>query len=102
MGLAPGDPFNTIPGAAVDALDWVYSTYPNGQNEWAGTVYKGSDGRYYATNPNEGGPTGSSASQPLNLIPAVARYHTHGQCTKNGWEDVFSWGRGFDKWRADM
>jgi RHS repeat-associated protein len=36
LGLAPGDTFSTIQAAAIDALDWVYKTYPNADYEYAG------------------------------------------------------------------
>jgi hypothetical protein len=102
LGLKPGDPFYTIDDAAVDALDWVYNTYPKSQNEFAGTVYKGDDGRYYATDPKEGKPAESSPSYPKSGQRPLARYHTHAKCTPDHIEDEFSDGFFEDKWKADF
>jgi len=102
-GLKPGDPFLTVDAAAVDALNWVYTQYPAGQNEWAGTVYqRDDDKKFVATNPLEGGPDWSEPSHPTFPIKPVARYHTHGQCTPDHVEDDFLDGFFEDKWKADF
>jgi len=92
-GLAPGDPFGSIQDAAVDALNWIYQTYPAANWEYAGTIYN-ENGKYYATNPITQHRKGSSMpSYPKGGYRTVdAYYHTHGQCTKgmNGGDDVFS------------
>jgi RHS repeat-associated protein len=93
FGYAPGDPFSSIQNAAVDALNWVYQTYPTSNNEYAGTIYQGTDGMYYATAPLPGVSDSSTPSYPPGGYRQVdAYYHTHGQCTKgmNGGNDVFS------------
>ncbi|WGS86967.1 RHS repeat-associated core domain-containing protein [Methylomonas sp. UP202] len=92
LGLKPGDAFDHPFDAAIDVLNWTYQTYPNSQNEWAGSIYQGlNDGKFYATNPLEGGPTWSSPSKPTwNQGDVRGLYHTHGQCTSNNTEDDFS------------
>jgi hypothetical protein len=71
--LAPRDPFQTYQAAALDALNWTYQTYdfPNAVPalifplpEYAGTIYQGPDGMYYATNPNSGNPVTGTESVP--------------------------------------
>jgi RHS repeat-associated protein len=92
-GLKPGDPFGSIPDAAVDALNWVYQTYPNANVEYAGSIYQGADGKYYASVPQAGTRNSSKPSYgPGGYRDVDAYYHTHGQCTKgmNGGNDVFS------------
>lgn len=37
--------------AAIDALDWVYATYPDANYEYAGTIYNDGVGNYVATDP---------------------------------------------------
>ncbi|WNB75575.1 DUF4329 domain-containing protein [Methylomonas koyamae] len=92
MGLKPGDAFDHPFDTAIDALNWTYQTYPNSPNEWAGSIYQGlNDGKFYATNPLEGGSTWSSPSKPAwNQGDVRGLYHTHGQCTSNNTEDDFS------------
>jgi hypothetical protein len=94
FGLKPGDPFGSIQAAAVDALNWVYLTYPTANAEYAGTIYQNSDGMYVATPPNAGSEQESNPSYPPGGYSQVdAYYHTHGQCTKSikgGGNDVFS------------
>lgn len=93
FGLVPGQPFGSIPAAAVDALNWVYQTYPNANTEYAGTIYQGSDGMYYASKPNPGSESEVQPSYGPGGISAVdAYYHTHGQCLKNFDNDHFSAG----------
>jgi RHS repeat-associated protein/uncharacterized repeat protein (TIGR02543 family) len=102
LGLAPGDPFPTMDAAALDALDYVYNQHPTNPNEYAGTVYQGDDGKYYSTDPLQGGNHSSTPSYPKFPIQPIARYHTHGQCTKTYAEDDFSDGYRQDKWVADL
>jgi len=102
LGLAPGDPFTTMDGAALDALDYVYNQHPTSPNEYAGTVYQGNNGKYYSTDPLQGGDHSSTPSYPKFPIQPIARYHTHGQCTKSYAEDEFSDGYRQDKWVADL
>ena len=111
LGLKPGDLFpSSNPGAlqaaAVDALDWIYRTYPNTNYEYAGTVYLDKQGNYVATEPKTLGlPRQSSPSHPPIGIPVAALYHTHGQCTKGVDNDNFSHKTRdeprSDKWLAD-
>jgi hypothetical protein len=62
LGLKPGDKFPVInrnvaaaiQAAAIDALDWVYKTYPHANLQFAGTVFRDSNGDYIATNPKFG------------------------------------------------
>jgi RHS repeat-associated protein len=97
-GLAPWDPFPSPQGAAVDALNWIYNpAIPNWlfppTTEYAGSIYQGLDGMYYATVPLPGVSDSSLPSYPPGGYSRVlAYYHTHGQCTKgmNGGNDVFS------------
>jgi uncharacterized protein RhaS with RHS repeats len=90
LGLNPGDKFPTVQAAAVDALDYVYRTYPNADHEYAGSVFP-SDGGYVATNPNPGGQSSSSPSRPDGGGDAAsAIYHTHGQCAPGKDNDNFS------------
>jgi len=91
LGLKPGDTFPTVQGAAVDALDWVYNTYPNADYEYAGSVYPDGNGGYVATAPNAGNQSSSSPSWPVGGgDSASAIYHTHGQCTPGKDNDNFS------------
>jgi hypothetical protein len=79
----------------VDALNWVYQTYPTANAEYAGTIFPDSNGNYVATVPNPGTEAESNPSYPPGGYSQVdAYYHTHGQCTKgmNGGNDVFSSG----------
>lgn len=104
FGLKPGDPFSSIQAAAVDALNWIYLTYPTANIEYAGTVYLDINGNYVATNPSPGSQNESSPSYPPGGYSQVdAYYHTHGQCTKGmkGGNDVFSSGYPSDKAVAD-
>ncbi len=90
LGLKPGDKFPTVQAAAIDALDYVYQTYPNADIEYAGSVFP-SDGGYIATNPNPGSQSSSSPSWPDGGGDAAsAIYHTHGQCTPGKDNDNFS------------
>jgi hypothetical protein len=104
FGLAPGMGFWSIQDVAVDALNWVYQTYDVPNNiafqmpEYAGTIYQGSDGRYYATDPAQGNIyTGAEADPsypPAGQSAVVGLYHTHGVCSHgmHGGNDVFSRG----------
>lgn len=87
--------FPTIQAAAVDALNWVYLTYPNANFEYAGTIYQDSDGQYVASNPNSQ-PSAVNTVQPSygpGLYAGVqAYYHTHGKCLKGFDNDHFSHG----------
>ena len=90
LGLKPGDVFPTVQQAAVDALDWVYQTYPNADYEYAGSIYPNGGG-YSATEPNPGAQSTSSPSWPAGGGDAAsAIYHTHGQCTPGKDNDNFS------------
>jgi uncharacterized protein RhaS with RHS repeats len=98
FGLKPGDIFPVINGnvaaaiqaAAIDALDYVYQTYPNADREYAGSIYP-VDGGYTATDPNPGTQSASSPSWPVGGGDAAsAIYHTHGQCTPGKDNDNFS------------
>ena len=98
FGLAPGDPFPSPQAAAVDTLNWIYNPpTPNWlfppSLEYAGSIYQGPDGQYYATVPRPGDEDNSRPSYPPGGISRVnSYYHTHGKCTKgmNGGNDVFS------------
>ncbi len=65
FGLKPGDPFGSIQAAAIDALDWVYQTYPNA-TEYAGSIYQDPSGQYIATNPSPGSGDSSAPSVVLH------------------------------------
>ena len=90
FGLKPGDKFPTISQAAIDALDWIYHSYPFAPWEFAGTIYE-VDGSYVATDPAT--LFLDDQSQP-SLPPGgkrddvLALYHSHGQCSKGA--DHFS------------
>ena len=91
LGLKPGDSFPTVQQAAVDALDWVYQTYPNADFEYAGSVYPDSNGGYVATDPNPGSQSSSVPKWPEGGGDAAsAIYHTHGKCTPGKDNDNFS------------
>jgi RHS repeat-associated protein len=91
-GLKPGDTFPSIRQAAVDALNWVYQTYPDADYEYAGSVYSLGNGGYVATDPNPGTQSASVPSWPDGESgdSAVAIYHTHGKCTPGKDNDNFS------------
>ena len=92
-GLAPGDPFPSVQAAAVDALNWVYQIHPTANTEYAGTVYVGANGNYYATKPNPGSESNVQPSYgPGGYGGVQAYYHTHGQCLKGFDNDHFSTG----------
>jgi hypothetical protein len=92
LGLAPGDKFPSPQAAAVDALNWVYQTYPNSNSEYAGTIYQVGN-QYVATSPNQGaGDTAQPSYGPGGYAAVQAYYHTHGQCDKNYDNDHFSTG----------
>ena len=89
-GLKPGVVWPTYQQAAVDALDWVYQTYPNADYEYAGSVYP-VPGGCVATGPNPGNQSDSSPKWPdAGRDAAVALYHTHGKCTPGKDNDNFS------------
>ena len=98
FGLAPWDPFQSPQGAAVDALNWIYNpAIPNWlfppSMEYAGSIYQGPGGMYYATVPNPGSEDQSTPSYPPAGSHAVlALYHTHGKCDPKmgAGNDVFS------------
>jgi hypothetical protein len=78
--------------AAIDALDWIYQTYPNADYEYAGSIYLDGQGNYVATDPSPGSQSGSAPSWPIGGGDAAsAIYHTHGQCTKGKDNDNFSY-----------
>jgi len=87
--------------AAEDAMDWIYNPEGGIPNwffppslEYAGTVYQGDFGLYYATVPNAGQDDNAAPSYPPGGPGAavLALYHTHGSCSpKLGLgNDVFS------------
>jgi hypothetical protein len=92
LGLKPGDPFQSPQQAAVDALDWVYQTYPDADYEYAGSIYDLGTGWYVAMEPNPGNQSTSVPNWPDGESgdSAVAIYHTHGKCTPGKDNDNFS------------
>jgi len=77
-GLVPGDPFNTPDEAAIDAIDFIFTTYADdkGVVEWGGWIHE-DDGQFFATPPNrgsEGLPVVDPGPMPEG---AHSLYHTH-------------------------
>ena len=93
MGLAPGDPFSSMDAAAMDAINWVYSSFPTEPNEFAGSIYQNiNDKQWYATDPKRSASEDESIPSYPNFWQGTESgyYHTHGQCTKDHIEDDFS------------
>lgn len=93
LGLAPGDSFSSPNAAAIDALNWVYSSYPKDPKEYAGTIYQNvNDQQWYATVPIRSPSIDESRPSypPFSAGTASAYYHTHGQCTNDHVEDDYS------------
>jgi hypothetical protein len=105
--LAPWDPFDSPQAAAVDALNWIYNPTANWllppTTEYAGSIYQGIDGQYYAAVPLPGVSDNSLSSYPppdgrVGYNRVLAYYHTPGKCERydpngkpmNGGNDVFS------------
>jgi hypothetical protein len=99
LGLKPGDKFSiadlgdagAMAAAAIDTLDWIYTTYPDADYEYAGTIYNDGAGNYVATDPltlylrDQ-----STPRQPPGGKRVAALYHTHGQCSIDMDNDSFS------------
>jgi RHS repeat-associated protein len=75
-GLAPGDRYVTIDGAAYDAIVDINATSTRENVEYGGTIYIRSDGFYSYTAPVRG----STSSVRIDSSNPATRawYHTHG------------------------
>jgi RHS repeat-associated protein len=78
LGLKPGDKYPTTDAAAIQASDDINGKSIKEGKEYAGRIYKNSDGTYSYTPPNKGG---TDYSFPGNVPPGTKNagyYHTHG------------------------
>ena len=77
LGLAPGDPYPNRDAAAWNALNDINATSIKENREYAGAIYKNSDGTYSYTAPNPGDENSSHVGPSPKGTTAVAGYHTH-------------------------
>lgn len=78
LGLAPGDCYSSPDAAGYDAVNEINPTSIGSNREYAGVVYRMSDGNYSYTPANRGGHGISFPGMPPAGTTAVAFYHTHG------------------------
>lgn len=88
LGLLPGDCYPTKDIAAQNALNDINLVSKAFNAEFAGRIYKNSDGTYSYTDPSEGDIT-SSDPGPLNPN-TVGTYHTHGDFWSSANGDALS------------
>ena len=75
LGLAPGDLFNSIDGAAMDALQYIRAKPDSGSVEYGGFIKRTNDGFFTYKEPNRGDE--NSVDPGKKCRGDVANFHNH-------------------------
>lgn len=78
FGLAPGDPYPTVNAAGIQAIKDINSKSISEGVEYAGRIYRLSNGLYSYTEPKPGTKRSSNPGYCPSGTSRAGRYHTHG------------------------
>jgi YD repeat-containing protein len=90
FGLAPGDRYKSIDNAGIQAIRDINPTSIAEGYEYAGRIYRNSDGSYSYTEPKRGGKFDADFGPCLPGRVNAGQYHTHGRYSPTHRGEVFS------------
>jgi RHS repeat-associated protein len=92
FGLKPGDKYDNIDCAGLDALMDIKERTKRTKHEWAGVMYQYPDGKYSYTDAMEGSASDSNPGQAPPGTKQAGIYHSHGVYDPGFKNEVFSRG----------